>query len=242
MKTFLKALLFLLVFALGVTGVAVYWTFYRPLPDYDRTVALSELRNEVEIHWDTFGVPHIYASNKKDLYKAIGYVHAQDRLWQMTLSQLAAEGRFAEFLGKELLPFDQLQRTIGFWRVAKKIEGQLSDSTKKLMQAYADGVNAYVENNAKSLPIQFALAEMEPIPWTVTHTIALSRLMAWDLNIPWKSEISYSVAHQRLSRDQYVQLFPNEKLYAKIPGNNDFKEKYADALLPLIKKQQALDK
>lgn len=231
-----------MVFILGVTGVAVYWTFYRPLPDYDRTVQLSELNDEVEIHWDTFGVPHIYASDKNDLYKAIGYVHAQDRLWQMTLSQLAAEGRFAEFLGKELLPIDQLQRTIGFWRVAKRIEEKLPDSTKAFLESYANGVNAYVENNPKSLPIQFALAEMEPIPWTVTHTIALSRLMAWDLNIPWKAEISYSLARERFSREQYLQLFPNEKLYAEAPGANALSGKYADALLPLLKKQQALDK
>jgi len=154
MKTFLKGALFLLVFIIGVSGVAIYWTFYRPLPDYNSSNRLSGLNSEVEIHWDTFGVPHIYASNKKDLYRATGYVHAQDRLWQMTLSQLAAEGRFAEFLGKELLSYDQLQRTIGFWRVAKKIEEQLSDSTLAQIQAYADGVNAYVESHPKSLPIQ----------------------------------------------------------------------------------------
>ncbi len=241
MKTFLKGALFLLVLIMGVTAIAVYWTFYRPLPDYDSTNSLPGLNNSVEIHWDTFGVPHIYASDKKDLYRAAGYVHAQDRLWQMTLSQLAAEGRFAEFLGKELLPYDQLQRTIGFWRVAKKIEQQLSDSTLALIQAYADGVNSYVENHPKSLPIQFALADMEPIPWTVTHTIALSRLMAWDLNIPWKAEISYSLARQKLSNNQYRQLFPNEKLYAGSPETDSLNKNYAGALLPLIKKQQELN-
>lgn len=242
MKTFLKGALFLLVFIIGVSGVAIYWTFYRPLPDYNSSNRLSGLNSEVEIHWDTFGVPHIYASNKKDLYRATGYVHAQDRLWQMTLSQLAAEGRFAEFLGKELLSYDQLQRTIGFWRVAKKIEEQLSDSTLAQIQAYADGVNAYVESHPKSLPIQFALADMEPIPWTVTHTIALSRLMAWDLNIPWKAEISYSLARQKLNSNQYRQLFPNEKIYAGAQRADSLAEHYAGALLPLMKKQQELDK
>lgn len=242
MKTFLKGALFLLVFIIGVSGIAIYWTFYRPLPDYNGTKELAGLNNDVEIHWDTFGVPHIYASNKEDLYRTAGYVHAQDRLWQMTLTQLAAEGRFAEFLGKELLPYDQLQRTIGFWRVAKRMEEQLSDSTRSLIQAYADGVNSYVKNHPKSLPIQFALADMEPIPWTVTHTLALSRLMAWDLNIPWKAEISYSLARQKLSDNQFRQLFPNEKLYAERQLSDSSTIHYAEMLIPMLKKQQELDK
>lgn len=242
MNTFLKGLLFLAIVLVGISGIAIYWTFYRPLPDYNSSIQLSDLEDKVEIHWDTFGVPHIYASNKKDLYHATGYVHAQDRLWQMTLTQMAAEGRFAEFLGEELLPFDQLQRTIGFWRVAKKIEQQLSDSTRALIQAYADGVNNYVKKHPNSLPIQFSLADMDPIPWTVTHTLALSRLMAWDLNIPWKAEISYSLIQQKLNREQYRQLFPNEKLYAGAEKADSAFVNYADALLPLLDKQQQLNK
>ena len=241
MKTFLKGMLFLGVFLIGISAIAIYWTFYRPLPDYDSSTSLTALQEEVKIHWDTFGIPHIYATNKKDLYHATGYIHAQDRLWQMTLSQMAAEGRLAEFFGKDLLPYDQLQRTIGFWRVAKKIEQQLSDSTRALIQAYADGVNAYVENHPKSLPIEFSLAEMRPIPWTVTHTIALSRLMAWDLNIPWKAEISYSLIRQRLNNEQFRQLFPNEKLYTGNHKSGTSSVNYADAMLPLLEKQQELN-
>lgn len=241
MKTFWKGALFLLLLVFGIMGIAFYWTFYRPLPDYDATVNLSGLEREVEIHWDTFGVPHIYASNKKDLYHAIGYAHAQDRLWQMTLSQMAAEGRLAEFFGKELLPYDKLQRTIGFWRIAQKMEAQLSDSSRTHIQAYADGVNAYIESHAKSLPIEFALAGMEPIPWTVTHTLALSRLMAWDLNIPWKAEISYSLLNQKLDSEQFRQLFPNEKLYSVLENSGTSSTYLTDALLPLLNKQAELD-
>lgn len=241
MKTFLKVTLFLLMLLVGISIIAFYWTFYRPLPQYNATVQLSQLNEEVKIHWDTFGVPHIYASNKPDLYYSVGYVHAQDRLWQMTLTQMAAEGRLAEFLGKDLLPYDKLQRTIGFWRVAKKMEQQLSGSTRQLLQSYADGVNAYVEDHTKSLPIEFALADMEPIPWTVTHTLALSRLMAWELNIPWKAELSYSILHQKLSNRQYRQLFTNEKLYAGI-NNASSSIHFADVLMPLVKKQENMSR
>src|SRR5699024_6400142 len=104
-------------------------------------------------------------------------VHAQDRLWQLTLAQLAAQGRFAEFFGKKLLPMDKFQRTIGFWRIAKKMEAQLPDSSRQVLQAYAAGVNQYVASHGKELPVQFALADMQPIHWTPTHSLALARLM-----------------------------------------------------------------
>ena len=101
MNTFTKLLIFILILGVGFAGLAFYWTFYKPLPSYDDTVHLPGLQQPADIHWDTYGVPHIYAKNKQDAYYALGYVHAQDRLWQMTLSQITAQGRFAEFLWNE---------------------------------------------------------------------------------------------------------------------------------------------
>lgn len=210
-RTF-KVLLFTVIILIGVGGLAVYWTFYRTLPNYSATIEMPELQAPVNIQWDTYGVPHIYAGNKHDLYMSVGYVHAQDRLWQMTVSQMAAEGRFAEFLGEDLVPIDRLQRTIGFWRIAKKMEEQLPDSTRRILQAYADGVNRYVELHRKELPIQFSLADMSPIRWTPTHSLALARLMAWELNIAWKTELTYNLLFQKLSADQLQTLFPNPRV------------------------------
>ncbi|MDZ7715607.1 MAG: penicillin acylase family protein [Balneolaceae bacterium] len=227
MKSLLRILLLILIVITGIAGIAFYWTFYRPLPDYDTRISHQKLNEEVNIHWDSFGVPHIYASNESDLYYALGYVHAQDRLWQMNLTQIAAQGRFAEFFGKELIEFDQHQRTIGFWRTAKKIEASLTDENKKILQAYADGVNNYIQNNKRDLPIQFALADMEPITWTTTHSIALARLMAWELNIAWKVELNYNVLNQLLSERKFRELFPNDKLYTGLqpqPNTNLLKK------------------
>src|SRR5690554_2312804 len=124
MEVLVRTALFLLLFLAGVAILAFYWTFYRPLPDYSAEIRLSGLQEEVEIHWDSFGVPHIYAGSEPDLYYALGYVHAQDRLWQMTLTQITAEGRFAEFFGEELIDLDLHQRTLGFWETARRIEQQ----------------------------------------------------------------------------------------------------------------------
>jgi penicillin amidase len=219
MKKILRGLLFLIILIVGIAGIAIYWTFYRPLPDYNTTLEQPALHQEVQIHWDNYGVPHIYAEDKHDLYYSLGYVHAQDRLWQMTLSQMAAEGRFAEFLGKPLVSIDKMQRTIGFWRIAKEIEKTISDTTRAYLEAYTAGVNSYVEQNPKSAPIQFSLADMEPIPWTVTHSIALARLMAWELNLSWKSELTYAYLSENMSPEKFGELLPDNRLLSSSYDN-----------------------
>ncbi len=209
MKRFFKIALFLLILLIGIGALAVYWTFYRPLPDYDATIELTELNEPVKIYWGPYGVPHIYAENKHDLYMALGYVHAQDRLWQMTLQQMAAQGRFAEFFGEQLLPIDKFQRTVGFWRIAQKLEKRLPDSLRQVLEAYSSGVNKYVAMNKKTLPIQFALTSMEPIPWTPTHTLAITRLMGWELNTAWKMELNYTLLSKKLLPRKLNLLFPD---------------------------------
>ncbi|MFV1884302.1 MAG: penicillin acylase family protein [Balneola sp.] len=207
MNTFLKLLIFFVILGLGFAGLAFYWTFYKPLPDYDTELKLPGLQQEVDIHWDEFGVPHIYASNEQDLYYAFGYVHAQDRLWQMTLSQIAAEGRFAEFFGEELIPFDKYQRTLGFWRMAERLEREvLNDKERAVLQAYSDGVNAFIEENSNRLPIEFALTGIKPIEWNPTRSLAIIRLMAWDLNMSWWSEVMYNYLKSSLTPDQFEEL------------------------------------
>jgi len=220
MNKILKGLLLLVIVLLGVTALGVYWTFYRTLPDYNTTLALDELRQETGIHWDNNGIPHIYAGNKHDLYLALGYVHAQDRLWQMTLTQLASEGRLAEFFGRELVSADLFQRTIGFWKTAQQMEAKLSDSTRAVLQAYADGVNAYTRTHPKGLPLEFSLADMEPVPWTVTHSLAISRLMAWELNIAWKNELTLAYLGRHLNASRLQELLPDDEFISDLDNRN----------------------
>jgi len=239
MNKFLRIALFVLILIFGIGSLAVYWTFYRPLPDYQSTQTHDTIQQQIDIHWDNHGVPHIYADNKHDLYYALGYAHAQDRLWQMTLSQMAAEGRFAEFLGKDLLPYDKLQRTLGFWDIAQQIAPTLSDSSQNLLRAYSAGVNSYVKKNPKSLPIQFTLADMEPIPWTPTHSIALARMMAWELNLAWKSELNYAYFANTLSEDKFSQLLPDNRF---LSSNSTTDSNWAQTLMPLVEKNETLNK
>jgi penicillin G amidase len=208
MKFIFKISLFLFVMLIGLSVIAIYWTFFKPLPSYNVTHQMDGLQHRVDVHWDPYRIPHIYAQNEDDLYFTIGYIHAQERLWQMTLSQIAAEGRFAEFLGEELVPFDIYQRTIGIWHTAGEIEKESEPHLIHLLQKYADGINHYVNKHRNYLPIEFSLLGVQPIVWTPRHSIAVSRLMAWDQNMHWWSEITYAYLEEKLEPLQLQQLIP----------------------------------
>lgn len=241
-----RILIFLLILIIGIGGLAFYWTFYRPLPDYQATLEQPKLQKKTDIHWDNHGVPHIYAQNKHDLYYSMGYAHAQDRLWQMTLSQLAAQGRFSEFFGKKLVSIDKLQRTLGFWRTAEKIKKTVPDSTMRQLQAYSDGVNAYVSQHSKSLPIQFTITGVDPIKWTPTASIAITRLMAWQLNLAWKSELTYNYLSQNLPENKFRDLLPPEAPFDSLRFDSLREEpsqaKWSEALMPVVRTNTQLQK
>ncbi len=208
MRFIIKLILFFALLFIGVAGLAFYWTFYKPLPSYNTELNLPGLELPVDVHWDPYGTPHVYAESKEDLYYTIGYIHAQERLWQLTLSQLAAEGRFAEFLGEELVPVDIHQRTLGFWHISKAIEAEAPEHLLNLLQKYSDGINHFIENNRRNLPVEFTLLGVEPIKWTPAHSIAVSRLMAWDQNMHWMSELTYAYLAENLDPVLLRQLIP----------------------------------
>ncbi len=238
MNTFLKLFIFFLILFAGFCGLAFYWTFYKPLPDYEATVSLEGLHSQVDIHWDEFGVPHIYSNNMNDLYYSIGYVHAQDRLWQMTLTQIAAQGRFAEFFGLELLDLDKYQRTLGFWKTAVQLEQEvLNDEERALLQSYADGVNAFVEENNKKLPIEFALTGIEPFEWTPTRSIAITRLMAWELNMSWWTEVMYGYLQNKMSPEQFEQLRLRLPEDTPTSLNDDESIRLTASLMPMLNQE-----
>ncbi|MEX2601384.1 MAG: penicillin acylase family protein, partial [Balneolaceae bacterium] len=240
MRILFRIGLLLSVLIAGIAILAIYWTFYKPLPDYGATLRLEGLEESVEVHWDPYGVPHIYASRERDLYYTIGYLHAQDRLWQMTLTQLAAEGRFAEFLGEELVPLDRHQRTLGFWETANRIEEEAPDEIHQLLLAYSEGVNEYVARNRRNLPIEFTLTGIEPIPWTPTHSYALSRLMAWEMNVSWWSEIAYGTLYERLPGQILQELIPEYSDQFPTTMDEEQSAGFAQSLLPMIETEEMI--
>ncbi len=170
------------------------------------------MKDSVEIIRDTWGIPHIFSSNETDLCFAIGYVHAQDRLWQMELLRRTACGTLSEIFGKLSLDTDRLLRTLGFKRFGKFEFERLPDASKKALQSYCAGINAILEDPKYPLPLEFKLIGHKPKPWDPLDTMAFGRLMQFQLN----GQSSYKLALAKLQKsigwDKIKELFPQYPL------------------------------
>jgi penicillin G amidase len=201
---------FLAVFIIIViAGLIIgYYLVTRSFPEVSGTVSVQGLSQEVKVHRDTYGVPHISAQSEYDAFFAVGYIHAQDRLWQMDVTRRAGTGRLSEALGAPALKTDKMFRTLGLWRHAQKLSQFIDDETRKALQAYADGVNQYIFTHAGKYPIEFDMLNIEPEPWTVEHSLLVSRLMAWELNYSRWIDLLLAELVQRFGEARAKEIFP----------------------------------
>ena len=175
--------------AAGLAGVGAIAALRRPLPRTSGTLPLPGLKAPVKVIRDRWGVPHIYAANSEDLFMAQGYVHAQDRLWQMEFQRRAASGQLAELFGTVALDSDRFIRVLGFSRVAQREAETLDDETRRLVEAYVGGVNAFIDQHVGNLPIEFTILRLRPRPWTVADVIVWGKMMALQLAHNWREEL-----------------------------------------------------
>jgi len=168
------------------------WPFFRgllrrSLPRLEGVTELPGLERPVDVLRDRFGVPQIFAENERDLFFAQGYVHAQDRFFQMELGRRAGHGSLSELLGGRALELDRLSRTVGLGRIASSAESGSSE-TLCVLEAYSAGVNACLESEPR--PPEFELLRLlRPEPWTPSDTAAWSLIMAWSLSASWELKL-----------------------------------------------------
>ncbi|MBI4546873.1 MAG: penicillin acylase family protein [Ignavibacteriae bacterium] len=198
------------LFAILVAGFFILQHLVtKSFPITEGSVTLPGFHANVDIYRDDFGVPHIRAQNEHDLMFAAGYVHAQDRLWQMDMMRRVGEGRLSEVLGRETVEFDVLHRTLGLNEVAKQIERQLHPESKRLLEDYAQGVNVFIQSHKGKFPIEFDMLNYEPEPWTVQHSLLGARLMAWQLNFSWWVDLTYAEIASRVSPEKFQEIIPS---------------------------------
>jgi penicillin amidase len=173
--------------AAGAAGALYYALLRRPLAQTGGTLRLGGLHDAVEVIRDRWGVPHIYAADPHDLFFAQGFVHAQDRFFQMEFSRRLGAGRLAEVLGPPALESDRWLRILGLRRVAEKELPLLPDETRELMLAYAGGVNAYIDRGR--LPVEFSLLRYRPERWQVADSLTWIKVMDWSLSVNWEAEL-----------------------------------------------------
>jgi penicillin amidase len=148
---------------------------------------LPGLGHPVEIRWDRWGVPHIYAATIRDLFFAQGYTHAALRRWQMEFHRRAASGRLAEILGKRALDADRAFRVLGLRRAAEVDLKGLSPEEHAELAAYAAGVNAFAAKGPR--PVEFLILAIRHEPWNPVDSLAWGKLMAWALGGNWEAEL-----------------------------------------------------
>ncbi len=166
---------------LVLAGAAGFLWLRTSLPQTDGTLRVAGLENPVAIIRDRNAIPHIFADSAHDAYFALGFVHAQDRIWQMVLLRRLASGRLAEILGTRALGSDKYYRTLGLRRIAAAILRQTTPDTRAVLDAYAAGVNAWRDGRSErgdALPPEFLLLGFEPEAWRPVDSLLWSRLMA----------------------------------------------------------------
>jgi penicillin amidase len=223
--------------AAGLLVSFAYFFLSQSLPDYSKTVEFSHVTEEIEIVRDTANVPHIFGKNDQDTLFALGYVHAQDRLWQMTMLRRTAQGRLSELFGAETLTVDMVVRRLGIYSASRASLSALRSDTMAKLEAYAKGVNARLEeinlgNLGRGAPELFLFSNFIA-PWSPTDSLAIIKLMGLQLSSHLESEVLRARVSLILDDDLLKDLLPD------VPGSgvaelNDFA-----SMFPSLLKQHA---
>jgi penicillin amidase len=206
-----KILLGVLVSFLVLIGGVAFWvwlTIQRTLPTLSGTVTFPGLSAPVTVTRDLYGVPHIVAANTKDLIAAQGYVHAQDRLFQMFQLRAAGQGRLAELFSPGFVDADRFLRTVGFRRAAEAELAQLDPKVREWLEDYARGVNEFLHTHGDSLPLEFVLLGIGVEDWTPVDTVAFGKLQAWDLSNTWGDDLVRTDIAAKIGSENIAKLFP----------------------------------
>jgi penicillin amidase len=213
---FRRGLFRVLVALLIIAGLLAggLWLFARSrLPQVSGRAALSGLKAPVTVTRDEFGIPQIRGESLADVMAALGYVHAQDRFWQMEQQRRVAQGRLAEFAGERLLSTDVFLRRMGLYRAAQQAYETLDPGAQAILQAYALGVNAWLAGHRNRLPLEFSVLALggrriAPDPWIPADSLAWQKMMAYDLSGNFSTELLLAEVRRQVGVDQADDLFP----------------------------------
>jgi penicillin amidase len=187
LRKIMKVLLALLLIISVVLVSGSIWLIRRAATPVDGTLAVAGLQRPVQILRDQFGIPQIYAESADDLFFAQGYVHAQDRLWQMELNRRTGRGTLSAIFGESTLWLDRYVRIMGLRRAAEQELAQLPSESRAVLDAYARGVNAYMTQYSGRLPVEFTIFQLQPAPWEPLDTLIWGKVMSW--NLSWNGEL-----------------------------------------------------
>ena len=190
----------------GIVGILWYHHAVRiSQPQVSGSRAVDGILRPIEIIRDRFGVVHINADNERDLYFAMGFTMAQDRLWQMEFMRRLGQGRLAEVLGEDLIDIDRFFRILSAGGPPRTIEGAFAF----IPIAFADGVNAYLAHRERDLPLEFKLLGFRPEPWQPEDYFNILNVMNWGLSMGWKVDLTASEMLEKVGTERLREAFPD---------------------------------
>lgn len=202
----LLAVVLVLVLVVGIGG---YVWLRGSLPQTSGSVQVAWIGSTVEIVRDANDIPHIRAASEADALFGLGYVHAQDRLWQMEFQRRIGNGRLSEVLGDSTIETDKFLRRLGPHRAAASAWQQLDPATKPLVEAYTAGINAYISSHTgRQLPVEFTILQFAPEPWRPEDVLVWAKMMAWDLGGSWDDEMLRAQLEAKVGPERAADLMP----------------------------------
>ena len=178
-------------------------------PQIKGEASIPGLAGRVEVIRDQYGIPHIYAGTEEDLLMAQGYVHAQDRLWQMETFRRVASGTLSEVGGREMVSLDHWMRLIGVSRIRSLLAGRIIDEQKPLAEAYLKGINAFIEQHKDNLPLEFQRLGLVPKPWKTEDLYNVVGVNAWFLETNFAQELVALAGRKYFGTEALKDLLPS---------------------------------
>jgi penicillin amidase len=208
MKTWLKRLGYLVVALLTLLIIVITIYVYRSFPALSGEAKLAGLSGEVSIRRDAFDVTHIEANHTLDVWRAMGYTHAQERSWQLEFNRRIMHGELSEILGSATLETDKLMRTLGIVQAAKAQYANYPADVRAALEAYADGINGFHATSQQALPPEFHILGIKPGKWEASDSVGWGLMMALDLGGNWGAEFARLSSLQVLSTQELWQMMP----------------------------------
>ncbi len=222
-KIIIGTLLTIIVLLGGAAGFS-YYIINRSIPNYDEHITLKGLTEDVIVYRDNHAIPHIYAKNESDLYRAIGYCMAQDRLFQMDMIRRLTSGRLSEIIGEKATDLDHLMRLLNISAKSQKTYKNTDKRITRTLDAFSDGVNQFVEKNKNRLPIEFTILGYKPEKWLPEHVFNVIGYFSFDLSTAWDTEIFFHKVHQRVGSEKLKEIIPDiaaetESIFPQFEGD-----------------------
>jgi penicillin G amidase len=209
MRRILVRLVLIVTALVVLLGGGAYFYLRQSLPDYDADAEVQGISGPIDIVRDADAIPHVFATTRLDGLFGLGYVHAQDRLWQMEFQRRVGHGRLSEIFGSATVPQDRFLRTIGFGRAARAAWERLPQEARQSIDAYVAGVNAFITTHTgRHLPPEFTLLRFAPEPFTGVDVLVWVKMMAWDLSANYSSELMRHDMLARIGAERMAQLLP----------------------------------